>query len=99
MGGVKCSICNRLIDQTDTVVRVVAEIAKRDPEVDGDDVMYFSKVLEWESFVTMHLGCAREKVMAGAELPYGEEVGDLALFEKEFDPVVVKKSMLRVVRG
>ena len=81
MGVARCSICNRGFSKDQKIVRVLAELVSCDQKNDGKDADFWSNVEEWDSLTTMHLACVQRSISEDKEIPYGDEIGVLPLFD------------------
>lgn len=92
-------LCGEFLVQSDSVVRVICEIARKE-KGDPPDPARFSNVTDWDlSFIAHETPCARDEVRyrdALVEIPcQGELIG---LLEEEDDPDDDPRAHLRVVR-
>ena len=79
--GNRCPICNRSFVPSDKIVRIVAEIVERDPDKDGADDDYWSKIVDWDLVTKVHLRCAKRAIMNEDEFDYCGEIAELPLFD------------------
>jgi hypothetical protein len=92
----KCGICNRKIDVHEKLVRVVVELVSRGGEKDSLDSQYWTDIKDWELLAACHLKCARERLEAGEEISYGQEIDMLPLSEYDSGP---KRPVLKLVNS